>query len=554
MDKEFADAVDAFRRGDLHRARAIAQEAGGSVEASQWQHLLGLIDCRLGNPAEGVSHLAAAVGGEPDNLGYRVMLARALVDAGRASEVLDMPVPSAASSPGALALWQARAEAAEEASDAVAAAQAWEIIAAAGPDDYRAWINCGRSLLRLDRFDAAEEAYKRALALAPADIDAIHELALLYERTSRIDDMAWLLDSAALRGVGKDRIPLAWASLEQRRGNSAEARVLLAKPGSERDPVRRHRLEVRVEESLGNSAVAFEAAAAMNRATADVAGWRRRAAAYREQLRELAETITDSWAAAMPKLEPHPRMPVFLVGFPRSGTTLLDTFLMGHRDIAVIEERPLLHDAGALLGPLEAIPATSEVALRQAREHYLRRLADELQGSDAAVAIDKFPLNMVNAPLTHALFPGAPIIFAKRHPCDSVLSGFMQSFATNLGMASFLDLADAADLFDACMSVWTASCEQLALNVVTVGYEELLADPGATLRPVIDFLGLEWDERLLDHIATATKRGSIGTTSYDQVTEPLTKAPIFRWRRYRKQMEPVLPVLLPWAERLGYED
>jgi len=88
--------------------------------------------------------------------------------------------------------------------------------------------------------------------------------------------------------------------------------------------------------------------------------------------------------------------------------------------------------------------------------------------------------------------------------------------------------------------------------VHTLVYEELVADPEGALQPLIDFLGLEWRPELLDHRTTAKTRGAIITPSYDQVVQPLSKAPSGRWRRYEKQLGPVLPVLLPWAERLGY--
>jgi len=81
-----------------------------------------------------------------------------------------------------------------------------------------------------------------------------------------------------------------------------------------------------------------------------------------------------------------------------------------------------------------------------------------------------------------------------------------------------------------------------------------VVDPEAVLRPAIEFLGLDWRAKLLDHRATAKARGRINTPSYNQVIQPLNRAPSGRWRRYKKQLEPVLPVLLPWAKRLGYED
>ena len=88
----------------------------------------------------------------------------------------------------------------------------------------------------------------------------------------------------------------------------------------------------------------------------------------------------------------------------------------------------------------------------------------------------------------------------------------------------------------------------------TIVYEQLVVDSEAALRPLIEFLNLEWRDELLDHRATAKARSGIGTPSYNQVTQPLSRAASGRWKRYERQLEPVLPILLPWAERLGYRD
>ena len=551
MDSRFRDAVDAFQRGDLGTALAIATKELDS-SGPGWQHLLGLIECRRGNIAAGVDHLRAASEAVPDNDSFRLMLARALVDLGAEAEVIAMPEPDGPASPANLALWHVRAEAAQKLDDAAAAAKAWRAITAIAPPDHRAWINLGRSLLRLDLLSEAAEAYARALAIAPEDAAAIHELALLLERMNEIDRIAVLLESSAAAGIAKERLPFAWALLEQRRGNTEEAQRLLAMPGADRERIHWYRLAARVEDMLGNSAEAFAAAAAMNRSVPDFGPWRRRAGDYRERLRGLADAISTEWPAELPTLPPAEISPAFIVGFPRSGTTLLDTFLMGHREIEVLEELPLLADVSQALGPLEKLPSARRDALESAREQYLRKLAAALPVQPGTVVIDKFPLNMLWAPLIHSLFAASPIIFVQRHPCDAVLSGFMQSFVLNIANSNFLDLADAADFYDACMTVWTASCAKLTLNVRTVRYEDLVADPEATLRPVIEELALDWDERMLDHRATAKRRGPIANTSYNQVTEPLSAAPVLRWRRYEKELAPVLPVLLPWAERLGY--
>jgi hypothetical protein len=327
--------------------------------------------------------------------------------------------------------------------------------------------------------------------------------------------------------------------------------LLTEKPGA--TPLRWQWLLARIEDSLGNADAAFAAAEAMNRANPNYEQWRRTGSEQREALRRLGQTITPKWAAELPAAPAGKRpSPAFVVGFPRSGTTLLDTFLMGHPETQVLEELPLVRSAELALGDMTELPQRSTVELEHARASYFAGLESHVGGGAGRLLIDKLPLNMLGAPVIHSLFPDARFIFAQRHPCDVVLSCFMQAFALNNSMASFLDIRDAADFYDAAMTVWTRSREILPIKAHTVVYEELVVDPEATLRPAIEFLGLEWRGELLDHRATAKARGRIITPSYNQVTQPLSRGPSGRWRRYEKQLAPVLPILLPWAERLGY--
>jgi len=253
----------------------------------------------------------------------------------------------------------------------------------------------------------------------------------------------------------------------------------------------------------------------------------------------------------VPRLEkPVGKRLSFLLGFPRSGTTLLDTFLMGHPEVAVLEEKQLVGRAADVVGGSAGLERASQQTLTKARNAYFASLGEHGLGNFAGLVVDKFPLDMAAAPVIEAVFPRAPMIFAQRHPCDVVLSGFMQP----IGVVNFSSIEDAADYYDAMMSIWTAARAAMGLNVHTVVYEELVQDPEAVLRPLLAFLDLEWDDRLLDHRRTAKERGTIETPTYDQVTEPISTKASGRWKRYREQLEPALPVLLPWAERLGYQD
>ncbi len=641
----------AFRRGDLARSRALAK---AQIDAEQGppdvHHLLGLIECREGRLEAGIRHLRSALDAQPDNIAFRVMLGRALADAARPQEALDVAVPPADASPAAIALWHVRAEAAQAAGDHAAAAEGWKILCAARPDDWRGWANYGEALAGLERWEDSANAFRRAWTLnpnelpiqqnfasaltkagfyaeaadqlrtmldsgpddsgvrltlsrlladlgrheesmaeldkaarlavgekasshenvplirialpdrqdssrpiAPSEMRSLRELALLLERTNRVEALRILLADAEKLGIAREELGYPAAAIALRDGDGAEAKRLLELENSENDPVRWHRLMAKILDSLGETQDAFDAAIAMNRSVQDFDDWVRKGAQYGRRIRGLAGTITPKWAARLRPLDPgQRRAPAFLVGFPRSGTTLLDTFLMGHPDTEVLEELHMLGAAETVLGNVAHLPLRSAEQLEQARRAYFAELDKHVDRDFAGLVVDKLPLNMLGLPVIHTLFPEARIIFAQRHPCDAVLSGFMQSFTLNDAMSCFLTIEGSADLYDAAMSLFTASRDALDVPVHALVYEELVADPEAALQPLIRFLGLEWRPELLDHRATAQARGAIITPSYDQVVQPLSKAPSGRWRRYEEQLAPVLPVLLPWAQRLGY--
>jgi|tagenome__1003787_1003787.scaffolds.fasta_scaffold20981477_3 tetratricopeptide (TPR) repeat protein len=652
MQPRLSEAITAFQAGQLDRARELAgRELGDNPSSPELHHLLGLIECRSGEPELGIKWLRRAADAEPDNLAFRVMLVRALVDAGKADQALDTAAPQSGSSPAELALWHARAEAADAADKPEIAAEAWEALCSARPNDWRAWANLGDALARLERWpeaaaalryawnlnrserslqqklasalawagrydesaeqlrqlldagtedvgirltlarlyadlgrneDAVEQLNKAAhfavgesgsaigdvdlirIALPHRDSSApiskqeaqsVRELALLLERTSRMDALRNLLLDAEELGIPRDRLGYPAAAVALRDGNGPEAKRLLEIESSASDAVRWHWLMAKIQDALGDCEGAFAAADAMNRSVQDFEGWLRRGADYRRRLRGYEKSITEDWAARLRPLErSQRRSPAFLVGFPRSGTTLLDTFLMGHPDTQVLEEFHMLGAAETVLGNVADLPNRSAAELQQARSAYFTELDRHVEPGVPGLIVDKLPLNMLGLPVIYSLFPEARLIFAQRHPCDAVLSGFMQSFTLNDAMACFLTIEGAADLYDVAMGVFSRARDVLPIAAQSLVYEELVAEPEAALRPLIDFLGLDWRPELLDHRSTAQSRGAIITPSYDQVIQPLSKAPSGRWRRYEKQLAPVLPVLLPWAERLGYPD
>src|SRR5207248_438664 len=162
------DAIAAFQRGDLERARRLAQEGlAAEPQAAKLQHLMGLIQCRMGELESGIEWLRRASAAEPDDVPYRVMLARALIDSGRPQEALEVSQPPSGTSPAELALWHARAEAATAAEQADVAAEAWHVMCSTRSGDWRAWANLGDALARLEKWPEAASALRYARNLNP---------------------------------------------------------------------------------------------------------------------------------------------------------------------------------------------------------------------------------------------------------------------------------------------------------------------------------------------------------------------------------------------------
>lgn len=128
----------------------------------------------------------------------------------------------------------------------------------------------------------------------------------------------------------------------------------------------------------------------------------------------------------------------------------------------------------------------------------------------------------------------------------------MANFQLNLAMRSFTTLDEAARTYDAVFRAWDRASTLLPVDVHRMSYERLVVDARAEFEPLVEWLGLNMSERSLDHTAIARERGRVRTASYSQIGEQLYTRSSGRWRNYERHLEPVLPVLAPWVERMGY--
>ena len=422
------------------------------------------------------------------------------------------------------------------------------------PDNLELWLALASHSLSMLKHSAAEAAYGEVVKRDPSNSLGNLGLAVAFELTNRLEELAKLVGQAEARGVGDDALNFIRA-FDDRRGKRYEQGLeALRQVPVELESARRAHLLGQLEEGAGHYDAAFTAFERMNEIQReDDSQPEVRAAAYRSNIRRQFELVTPDWASRwQPARSDERASPVFLVGFPRSGTTLLDTFLMGHPSIEVLEEEPMLRRAHQQLADFEGLPVASEDQIRAACDAYFEAAAGLTPSAPGALLVDKNPLAMNGLPLIHRLFPDAKIILALRHPCDVLLSCFATNFKLNDGMANFLRLETAAELYDLSFRYFERATELLHPRVHTIVYENVVEERDRELRPLFEFLGLDWDERVLDHQSTARSRGHIKTASYAQVVEPIYTRAAGRWLNYRKHLEPVLPILEPWVRKFGY--
>ncbi|PVX28119.1 sulfotransferase [Sphingomonas pokkalii] len=435
------------------------------------------------------------------------------------------------------------------------ALEALEAAADRDPDDMGMQLKLAIEYGILMETDKAEQAYLRVLANRPQEALAYLGLAIHYEHHNRGDELAPLLERAAANAIDAGTRAFL-AALDHRRADRfQEALDCLERVPAEIEPERTAHLRAMVLDRLGRADEAFHWIEETGRLHAGhESAPLSRAAQLRAQVRGEIGRMQSDWARGW---TPDPAFteadPVFLLGFPRSGTTLLDTILMGHPDTMVLEEKPALNAVEDAIGGMEALAAMDEGAVRAARAHYFAEVERYGAAPAGRMLIDKSPLYLYKVPLIRRLFPQARIILALRHPCDVLLSCLMSNFRLNRAMSNFLRLEDAADFYDASFAHWERAQALLGVPTRSVVYERLVQDVEAEVRPLFDWLGLSWTAEALDHRRTARERGLITTASYSQVTEPIYQRAAGRWHRYRDHLSSIFPVIAPWAKKFGYE-
>lgn len=446
------------------------------------------------------------------------------------------------------------------------AVRAFEGAIVAEPKNAQLYYHLGRALALTGDHDAAYAAHDHAVKIDPYFAEALASLASIAARQGAADRARAFAERALALDARQPTANVALAVLEiaQKQFSQAENRLrsLLARDDLGSQP------RTAILGLLGDALDGQKRYAEAFAAYAEENGELRRLHAQRfsgnhgldaaNHLIDYFQSADASrWKASaiLAHDSDGPREHVFLLGFMRSGTTLLEQVLASSDQVIALEEKGLLSGLGETfftsVPALDSLAALQEAELDELRRLYWERVGKQGAGVKDKIFVDKQPLNTTKLPLIAKLFPRAKILFALRDPRDVVFSCFRRHFKTNVTMYEFLDLADAARFYAAIMQLAEIYRAKLPLNLLEHRYEEMVVDFDASMRSVCAFIGLEWEETMRN-FEQAAPNVDIRSPSAMQVRRPLYGEGIGQWQRYAQQLEPILPILQPWVERFGY--
>jgi len=405
------------------------------------------------------------------------------------------------------------------------------------------------------------------LMRAPSHLQAQLLLASVYERINQLDLAEAKLKEIEVGQHASDdtvRIEIAHqrASLAVRKGDIAAARTGLERAGPR---------------SPGDYTHYFMLAGACDKLGDLPGALRALESAHALQTEEMRAVVPDRFAADTPVIpaavgrvtaqdyDAWPTLsapdashsPVFIVGFPRSGTTLLEQMLDAHPKLQSMDERPFFNVLVDRLDDHEFqfprdMHRLDQRDCDELRKAYVSMVCTKVPRRWDTQLVDKNPLNMLWLPMIHRLFPKAKIILALRHPCDVLLSNYMQNFRSTVLAMACESLPQLARAYVAAMECWLDHVEVFKPDVFVSRYEELVADTVGQTRKIAEFLGLEDASAMLNFDQHARDKGYIATPSYTQVIVPVNRKGLDRWVRYREALAPALPILQPMLDHWGY--
>jgi tetratricopeptide (TPR) repeat protein len=431
------------------------------------------------------------------------------------------------------------------------------------PDFFEAYLNLGNAHYGLQELAQAEADYRKAIEIKPDYAEPYFNLCELLEKTNRLEEVLSVVKQGRASVFEHEDEFLFFEAFTLFRQEKHEAvGAIVTKINLNKLSTNRKTIFLKLKADWLHDHKdfdgAFNAYLAMNNIVKSSVEYKlsqpdQYFSMQREKVREIEKlqrgsnhnsSVIADWF-----------QPTFLIGFPRSGTTLLDTILRSHSKIDVIEEQPLVIKMQEKLGVSKT---SSEIELiddnlaKTLSEVYFAELEKRIQIRHDAVLIDKLPLNILSIPLITQVFPRAKFILALRHPLDCVLSCWMQNFKINPAMANMVELDRTVDFYCIVMELLELCKQRYQLDIHSIRYEDLVVDFTGNISELLTFLDLSWEEQLKGYQETAIARGKINTPSYSQVIKPIYDSAAYRWKKYEQNLLPYKKRLAIWVEAYGY--
>ncbi len=424
----------------------------------------------------------------------------------------------------------------------------------------------GNALLALGQITEAESSYRRALAIDPNQGVAMAGLAHIASRRGAFPaGRMWAKKALALvPGLPDAVMSLAASDLGAGDKKEAEAGISGLLRDSRLGPLERAYANGVLGDVLDAQGRRTEAFAAYSRCNEELQRvYAARFAAGPSALEYVRAMIGFFERAKSSVLNPPIAPPrsdvrghVFLLGFPRSGTTLLEVILEGHPHVVSLEEKESLidgvHEFMRQPDDMQRLLRAPAATLESLRGAYWQRVEEAGVTVAGKVFVDKNPLNTLKLPLINRLFPNAKILFACRDPRDIVLSCFRHRFKMSAPIYELLSVEGAARYYDAVMHLLLLMNSVLNLNPCLIRHEDLVTDFAGEMKRICAYLDLDWAPGMGD-FAQRTKDRDVVTPSTAQLVRGLNTEGVGQWRRYRDQLAVVLPLLDAWVKRFFYD-
>jgi len=512
------------------------------------------------NEAGAIAERALAAGLEHPQL--LIFAAYGRIGAGAFAQALPLAVRAVELAPHDLDALSAKAKCLRSLGRPAEALQAYAAAIDLAPDDAHLQFQYADSLESVGEIRRAIAAFEKAFALDPANADAATRAAFLCANSGAFAKARTLGLAALECDPGQIFASLAVALADAAGGHPIEAerrlREVLARPRIGR--LARAQADGILGDVLDRmdkpqeAFAAYARAGEANRALFAPPQGAETAPMRLARIARFVEAMPARSAQASPVAAG--RRHVFLVGFPRSGTSLMAQVLAAHPDVALLDEKQTLADCLPLMESDEGLArfaALDGAELERLRQAYWKRATGFGVDPAKAAVVDKVPLNCEILCLIAKLFPQAGIVFAIRDPRDVVFSCFRRRFGMTRQMYELLTLESAASYYDAVMRLSLLYSQRLDISILNLRHEDLVRDFDTETSRLCAFVGIGAAAALKDFALRAQDR-DITTPSAAQVRKGLNADGVGRWRAYAPQMHGVMALLEPWVRRFGYAD